>query len=93
MTSDTNGKRLCNECKGQIDDEVHSLTECNKCDKLRKDLFDSLLASHPFTLRPDNKETFKELMTSNLNVLVAVGKSYIWHLNSNSKFHVYVDNA
>ena len=67
-------KRLCNECKGQIDDEVHFLTECNKCDKLRKDIFDSLRASHPFTLRLDNKKTFIELMTSNLNVLVATGK-------------------
>ena len=44
-------KRLGNECKGRIDDEVHFLTECNKYDKLRKDLFDSLLASHPFILR------------------------------------------
>ena len=67
--------RLCNEFKGQTDDEVHFLTECNKCDKLRKDTFDSLLASHPFILRHDNKETFIGLMTSNdLNVLVAVGK-------------------
>ena len=60
---------------------------------MTKDMFDSLRASHPFILRLDNKETFIELMTSNLNVLVAVGKSYIWHLNSNGKFHVYVDNA
>ena len=70
-------KRPCIECKGKIDHEVHFLTECNKYDKFRKDMFDSLRASHPFILGLDNKETVIELMTSisnDLNVLVAVGK-------------------
>ena len=38
-------KRLCNECTGRTEDEVHFLNERNKYDKLRKGLFDSLLAN------------------------------------------------
>ena len=87
--------RPCNECKGQIDGEVHFLIECNKYDKLITDLFDSLLACHPFILRHDNMETLIELMTivmTSMCLLLWV-ISDIWHSNSNNKFPVYVNDT
>ena len=68
-------KRLCVECEGEIDDEVHFLTVCKKYKSIRKDMLEQVCIGNPLVAQLRGRELFLELLTAqDLDTLVCVGK-------------------
>ena len=64
-------KRICVECEGEIDDEVHFLTACKKYKSIREDMLEKLCVRNLLATQLRDRELFIELMTTNdLDTLV-----------------------